>query len=163
MTIGCPAYFNAESSLDNFKAFLEYGNHSSITQHIATVAKTMTKEYRHCYVIPFPGWISRLCPHLHLTPQGILLKPGKNPRMIWDGSFLPFWWSKNINDLQRQDLSPEIVFGFALLRHLVRIYNVRISYPNRDTFIWDDDVAGAYRIPKYNPAVALAFASAIME
>ena len=54
LTIGCPAYFNAESSLDNFKAFLEYGNHSSITQHIATVAKTMTKEYRHCYVIPFP-------------------------------------------------------------------------------------------------------------
>ena len=60
-------------------------------------------------------------------------------------------------------MSPEIVFGFALLRHLVRIYNVRISYPNKDTYIWDDDVAGAYRIPKYNPAVALAFASAIME
>ena len=51
LTIGCPAYFNAESSLDNFKAFLEYGNHSSIKQHIETVAKTMTKEYRHCYVI----------------------------------------------------------------------------------------------------------------
>ena len=42
LTIGCPD-FNAESSLDNFKAFLEYGNHSSITQHIATIAKTMTK------------------------------------------------------------------------------------------------------------------------
>ena len=89
LTIGCPAYFNAESSTVNFKAFLDYGNHSSIAQHIATVAKTMTKEFKHSYVIPFPRWIARLCPHLHLTPQGILIKPGKNPRMIWDGSFLP--------------------------------------------------------------------------
>ena len=49
LTIGCPAHFNTESSDINFKAFLDYGNHSSIAQHIATVAKTMTKEYRHCY------------------------------------------------------------------------------------------------------------------
>ena len=41
LTIGCPAYFNTESSDKNFKAFLEYGNHSSIAQHIATVSKTI--------------------------------------------------------------------------------------------------------------------------
>ena len=51
--------------------------------------------------------------------------------MIWDGSFLPSWFAKNINDLQRQDLSPEIVFGFALLKHLIRAYNLRISYPKK--------------------------------
>ena len=51
--------------------------------------------------------------------------------MIWDGSILPSWFAKNINDLQRQDLSPEIVSGFASLKHLVRIYNLRISYPKK--------------------------------
>jgi hypothetical protein len=83
--------------------------------------------------------------------------------MIWDGSFLPHWWSTPINDMQRADLSPDIVFGTAFLKHLIRIWNLRISYPFEDIYIWDDDVAGAYRIPKYHPAVASAFAFAIMK
>ena len=62
VTIGYPVYFNAESSNEIVKPFLEHGNHHSITQYIATVTKTMTKEYRYCYFIPFPRWITRLYP-----------------------------------------------------------------------------------------------------
>ena len=89
LMLGCPAYSNAESTSKNFHAFLRYGNRSSIIKHLARVAKTMTKEFKHCYVIPFPRCLSRLCPDLHLTPQGILVKQSKKPHMIWDGSFLP--------------------------------------------------------------------------
>lgn len=163
LTVGCPAYFNAESSLKNFNAFLKYGNHSSIIQHFATVAKTMTKECNHSYVIPFPRWIARLCPNLHLTPQGMLVKPEKKPRLIWDGTFIPEWWAISVNDMQRPDSSPNIIFGTAFMRHLIRIWNLRISYPHTDIYLWDDDVAGAYRIPKYHPAVAAAFCFIIMS
>ena len=96
-TFGCPAYFNAETSHDNFLAFLHYGNHSTILQHCSTVIESLNKEVKHCHVVPFPRWVARFCPNLHLTPQGILLKQNKKPRMIWDGSFKPAWWCKNIN------------------------------------------------------------------
>ena len=162
-TIGCPAHFKAESTHKNFMAFLTYGNHSSISKHLGTVLKTLVKEVNKQYVIPFPRWIARFCPNLHLTPQGILLKAGKNPRQIWDGSFLPEWWCSSINSMQSPEFSPDIVFGTALLRHLTRIYNLRISYPNEDILVWDDDVSGAYRWPKYHPGIAAAFAFAVMH
>ena len=69
-TIGCPAHFKAESTHKNFMAFLTYGNHSSISKHLGTVLKTLVKEVNKQYVIPFPRWITRFCPNLHLTPQG---------------------------------------------------------------------------------------------
>ena len=83
--------------------------------------------------------------------------------MIWDGSFLPHWWSSNINSMQSPEFSPDIVFGTALLRHLIRIWNLWNSYPFQDIYLWDDDVSGAYRSPKYHPAIAGAFAFAIMD
>lgn len=81
-TYECPAYFNTETSQDNFLAYLHYGNHSTIVQHKPTVFKAMNKEVKHCHVVPFPRWIARFCPNIHLTPQDILLKQGKKPRMI---------------------------------------------------------------------------------
>ena len=35
--------------------------------------------------------------------------------------------------------------------------------PISDIFLWYDDISGAYRIPKYNLAVAKAFSHAIMS
>ena len=163
MTIGCPAYLNAESSQANFEAFAKYGNHTTITKNIAKVLKAINNETRHCYVIPFPRWIIPLCPNIHLTPQGLLIKPGKKDRMVWDGSHLPHWWSTCINMMQDRSRSPAIHFGTSFSKHLIRIWNLRITYPSQDIFLWDDDVSGAYRIPKYNPAVAGAFAYAIMS
>ena len=54
------------------------------TKKIAKVLNAINNETRHCYVIPFPRWIILLCPNIHLTPQGILIKQGKKDRMVWD-------------------------------------------------------------------------------
>ena len=98
-TAGCPAYFNATSSQENFDVFHQYGKHSTITKNIAKVMKTMNKEVQHSFVIPFPDWVIPLCPNIHLTPNGILVKLGKNDRLIWHGSFLPCRWSVYINTM----------------------------------------------------------------
>ena len=163
LTVGCPAYFNAESSNENFKLFFQHGNHSTIATNIAKVMKTINKETQHCYVIPFPRWLARLCPNIHLTPQGLLIKAGKKDRMIWDGSFLPTWYATCINMMQDPSKSPDIHFGTAFMRHLVRIWNLRITHPHKEIYVWDDDVSGAYRVPKYHPNVAGAFAYAILN
>lgn len=83
--------------------------------------------------------------------------------MIWDGSFLPTWYATCINMMQDPSQSPEIHFGTALTRHLVRIWNLRITHPDKEIYLWDDDVSGAYRIPKYHPDVAEAFSYALLN
>ena len=83
--------------------------------------------------------------------------------MIWDGSFIPFWWSTCINMMQDPSKSPEIHFGQAFNKHLVRIWNLRITHPYEDILLWDDDVSGAYRLPKYHPSVAGAFAFSLLD
>ena len=50
---GCPSYFNATSTQENFDCFAKYGNHSTITNDIKKVTKTLKKEVQHNYVIPF--------------------------------------------------------------------------------------------------------------
>ena len=59
--------------------------------------------------------------------------------------------------MQDPSKSPSIKFGRAFTNHLVRIWNLRITNPHEDILLWDDDVSGTYRLPKYNPAVAGAF------
>ena len=42
------------------------------------------------------------------------------------------------------------------MRHLERIWNMRISYPTTDILVFDDDVKGAFRHCKYHPDIAAA-------
>ena len=65
--------------------------------------------------------------------------------------------------MQDQSRSPNIYFDTAFVSHLIRVYYCCISYPTVDIVLWDNDVSGAYRLPKYNPAVASAFAYAILS
>ena len=84
---GCPNKMTAESTHQNFLKFFRYGNHTSIQKSLDKVMNALNKEDRNQYLLPFPNWISRFIRNLHLTPQGLLSKTGKNDRLIWDGSF----------------------------------------------------------------------------
>ena len=53
---------------------------------------------------------------------------------------------------------PDIVYGDAFDRHLIRIWNLRLTHPNEEIYLFDDDAKGAFRHPKYHPDVASAFA-----
>ena len=89
LIIGCPNKMNACSSHENFLKFFRYGNHVTIKSNPTNVRTTLNKEDRNQYLLPFPNWIARFCKNIHLTPQGLLSKLGKNDRLVWDGSFIP--------------------------------------------------------------------------
>eukprot|EP00957_Ditylum_brightwellii_P015387 1157922-Ditylum_brightwellii.AAC.1 len=42
------------------------------------VGRVINKEDRNCSFLPLPCWIARFNPHLHMTPQGLIVKHGKN-------------------------------------------------------------------------------------
>ena len=111
----------AESTHQNFLKFFRYGNHTSIQQSLDKVIKTLNKEDRNQYLLPFPNWIARFISNLHLTPQGLLSKTGKNDCLIWDGSFQPDWESVWVNMILDRITEPTIVYGDTFDRHLIRI------------------------------------------
>lgn len=154
---------NASSTHQNFLDFFRYGNHSSIKKDIGKTMKVMNKEDKNQYLILLPSWIARFIRHLHLTPQGLLVKPGKNDRLIWDGSFIPNWQATCINMMLSQKTEPNIIYGETFMRLLETIWNLRISYPVSDILLFDDDINGAFRHCKYHPDVVSAFAFIIAQ
>ena len=46
-------------------------------------------------------------------------------------------------------------------RHLVQIYNLRISYPRTGILLFNDDAAGEFRHVKLHPDVAAAHAYSV--
>ena len=73
---------NISTTHKNFLDFFRYGNHSSINKNIEQTMKAMNKEDRNQFLIPLPSWLTRFIRHHHITPQGLLIKPGKNDRLI---------------------------------------------------------------------------------
>eukprot|EP00957_Ditylum_brightwellii_P090016 6855743-Ditylum_brightwellii.AAC.1 len=52
---------------------------------------------------------------------------------------------------------PEVTFGQALPKNRIRIWNLRISYPDEGILLWDDDATGVFRQCKLHPDTAQVF------
>ena len=160
---GTPRIFQAESTRANFDTYKKYGNHSTIDKYKDKVLALMNKEERNCYVMVFPCWLSRFIPDMHLTPQSIVVLPGKNDRLVFDGSAKLEWDSLPVNCMTHTANEPDLIYGTTWNRHLTQIWNLRISYPDEDILVFDDDVSGAFRHAKHNPDIASAISFVIGE
>ena len=157
---GTPSRLNHYETQKNYKSYLNYGNHPSFNKYPERTAKILNKEDKHNYTIFLPEWIKYFIPNAHFTPQGLVVQPGKNDRLVYDGTFRVQPDSIAINDLVTKHTEPEITFATEWQAHLKRIYNLRITYPDQDILLMDDDVAGCFRQPKHAPDIisAMAFA-----
>jgi len=163
LLVGAPSKFHGTSSAKNFWDYKRYKNHESITSRPDLVKKALNKEERNNFILPLPAWLARFVPNLHLSPEGIIIKEGKKDRIIFDASFKIFYDSLCPNQWTSASDEPPIWYGSAFTRHLTRIWNLRISYPHREIYLWDDDVAGAFRLIKYNPYIATAFSAIVSD
>jgi hypothetical protein len=153
---GAPAKFNTEGTQQEFAEMHQYGNHPSLSSDLPKVMKTMNKEDRKDHVLTFPAWLAPFIPHLMVAPNGLVVKPGKNDRLVYDASYMHHQDSRPFNLFIDLKDEPDIVFGDAWTRFLAAIYNLRISFPNIEIYLFDDDVASAFRQVKYNPNVISA-------
>ena len=58
---------------------------------------------------------------------------------------------------------PQVIYGDAIQRHINRIWNSRINFPDKELYLFDDDVKDAFRHSKYHPDVAGAFSFVISK
>jgi hypothetical protein len=56
---------------------------------------------------------------------------------------------------------PPLYFPRTLKEFFTWIWNLRISYPNEETYIGDDNATGAFRHVKYNPNLVAVHSSIV--
>ena len=152
-TQGVPNKCNATSTQKNYQAFKKYGNHSSVKNNIEIMKQVSAKDNKRGFNIIMD---SRLEPYLlnaHLTPAGLVIKPDKKPRPVFDSSFRPEVWAMAINDWTDKCNEPPLIFPGAFHGLLTHLYNLRITYPFLVLCLGDDDISGAFRHGKYHPAL----------
>ena len=161
LTMGIPAKCTASATEVNFEAYYRYGNHTTVDEEPEKTYKAMVKDNKKGYTLLLDSRILLLLLHCHVTPQGVvdLNTPYKNPRPIFDSSFRPNVDSIAINDITHKDNEPPLTFASAELGFMTWVYNLRLTYPDDEVYIADDDISGAFRRMKYNPNVMAMHAS----
>eukprot|EP00957_Ditylum_brightwellii_P059641 4527291-Ditylum_brightwellii.AAC.1 len=114
----------------------------------------MNKEDKHCYVILLPNWLARFIAHIHVTPQDLIIKPGKNDSLVFDGSNLQDWNSLPVNRVAHTKNDPMVTFDQALTNHLIKIWNLRIIYSFQNILLCDEDISGCFCHCKLHPDTA---------
>ena len=165
MTVGCPNILNANITRENALKYWRAGNNPSVSKKLPQVMKTMNKEDRNKFVIALSSWSWRYIPHLFITPQHILEKPGKKDRQIFDAAFMHDADSIPINMMTEDANVTELhcEFGTVKQRLYTRIYNLRITYPWLDIILHANDVKSCFRQLKHHPDVMGAFSYIIND
>jgi hypothetical protein len=158
---GIPARCNAEATERNFQAFYRYGNHSTVHAEPEKTLAALTKDYNRGYVIVVDPRVIPFILNCHVTPIGVIDtdKPYKSPRLIFDSTFRPEPWCFATNDWTTIATEPLITFAPAFFDFLCYLYNLRISFPDEELYLGDDDVSGAFRHLKYHPNLVAMHAS----
>ncbi len=98
---GCPAQLTFEESLSHKLEFISCGNSKSFVENLQLVQKTMNKEDRYSHLVPLDPLLCKLSPYLHHTMQIIVIKDGKNNRIVRDESTVT-----RPNDLVMNQVTP---------------------------------------------------------
>ena len=122
----------------------------------------MNKEDKHKYLLPFPCWLSRFIPDIHVTPQVLVVLKGKNNILVFDAPHLIKFYSICCNMMTHPPAKPGIEYGDDFNRFLVYICIQRITHTNQDILLYSenvsgaDNVSGAFRWLQLNPFITVA-------
>jgi len=161
MTIGAPAHFNYNTSCDNGMLHWRVGNHPLIALNPKKLQKSMNKLDQNQFVIPLNSWVSRFLPHILFTPQHLIDTGRQIFHAYW--RFTPT--SVPVNRMTSTHLGVKLDcdYGTVLLRVLIRIWNLRITYPLKDIILHANDVKSCFRQLKHHPDVMAAFSYIIAD
>ncbi len=165
MTFGAPSHFVAEATRENTLLHWRKNNHPSIMQDLDKTVKAMNKLEQHKFAIVLRSWIARFVPHIFFTPHHILKKAGKKDRLICDSSrrFTPTSIPINMMTSTSDGTELNCDYGRVLTRILIRIWNLRVTYPLRDIIPHANDVKSCFRQIKHHPDVMGAFSYIITK
>jgi len=154
---GCPHKLMFEESFPSKQVMMERGNQKTFIDNPEIVRKTLNKEDRYSHLIPMDRIFCLLSPYLRHTSQGIILKEGKNPRVVWDGSTKRTPTDVVLNDLTSVQDEAAITFGDTKMLFYTDVYNLRITYPEDRIWLALADVKACFRFGRIHPDLTGAF------
>jgi hypothetical protein len=143
LTKGAPALCVASSTEENYQLYCKYGNHPGEEANMETsIYKALVKEDKKGYIILANHLLTHFTYNAHYTPYGVVIKEGKKDRPFADTSFRPTETAMCVNDWTNKLHELPVVFQHSELLFFQEIYNLRISFPQEDIFLGDDDIQG---------------------
>ncbi|MGL4349225.1 MAG: hypothetical protein ACRCT2_01365, partial [Plesiomonas shigelloides] len=137
-----------------------------LQQNSDDVDETLRKEEKLSYHIILPRFLWRFFSGIFLSIFRVAYRYGDpKPRLCVDPSTTIS--PTDIGNVNRhipdpgviEDENPTIYYGTALIRYLVWIWNLRISFPEEDILQMTDDISAAFHRVLYHPDLAAAFAT----
>jgi hypothetical protein len=157
LTNGIPSYINFKEAL-NMKSFIiKKGNQAIFKMYPEAVEKTMNKEDKHSHLLSVKLWVLHFSPWCCHATQGMQIKPGKNPRVIFDASTKGSPHEVVLNKFTPTKFEANINFGHAKMNLLCRIYNWRVSCPREIIFLALADITACFRFPRIHADLTGAF------
>lgn len=151
LTTGTPAYCVAHSSEANYTAYRDYGNHRMLPPQKDKLRLSLLKEETRGFLFLAHNILSRFVYNCHITPYGVVVKPGKKDRPFSDASFHPEVDSMGINDWTSKNDELPVIFPASETAYFRELYNLRITYPRDELVQGDDDVQGAFKHLRISP------------
>ena len=137
---------------------LQYGNHSSVQEHMPTVWAKLCEDVRRNRCLVFTREAAEKIVGLRVAPLGAVVT--HKVRIINDCSFDPSTVRGEKGGLNRDTISEEVppcLCGEALPPLLNVLTDLRIRFPNRRILLAKEDVTAAFRNVRVAPDQAQTF------
>ena len=154
---GCPAELMFTEPLDNKLKMIERGNSKSFDDHPELVKKAMNKEDRYSHLMPIDKDICPASAYLRHTIQTVVMMPGKNDRLVWDGTTTLLALDIVMNQVTPVNCKAPITFGHVKIQLYIDIYNTRISHPNKTILLGMADIKACFCFMRIHPDLTGAF------
>ena len=154
---GCPAESMFTVPLSNKLEMIRRGNLKSFDEHPELVKKAMNKEARYSHLVPIDEDICRASAYLRHTIQTVVMKPGKNDRLVWDGTTTLLALDIVMNQVTPIDREASITFGHVKIQFYIDIYNTRIRHPYVIILLGMADIKACFCFPRIHPDLTGAF------
>jgi hypothetical protein len=154
---GCPSKLQVSKPSAMKDEIIALGNQQTFHMYPELVTKAMNKEERNSHLIALKRWVLHCSPFCRSTAQGIQIKLGKNPRIIWDDSTKTWALQWVLNEMTPIENEAGIDFGRAKMKIFTSIYNWRISYPDETIYIALADITACFRFPRISANITGAF------
>jgi len=156
---GCPVEFKFTEPLSNKLEMIRHGNSKSFNDHPELVKKAMNKEDRYSHLVPIDDDedICRVSAYLHHTIQTVVMKPGKNDRLVCNGTPTLLALDIVMNQVTPVNREAPITFGHIKIQLYIDIYSTRISHPYVIILLGMADIKACFCFPRIHPDLTGAF------
>ena len=157
LTNGCPSRLNFDETLQNKTRMINRGNSKSFNENPDLVKKTLNKEDRYSHILPMDEDMPLISPSCRHTPQGLITKQGKNPRLVWDASTMKKPDDVVMNNITSIDHEAPITFGNSKKLYLQDIWDARVRHPDTPILQATADIKACFRFGRIHADLTGAF------